>query len=141
MRFMIFEILMPTWLLFDVRIRPGRLQEAFETPQDAPTWCPRRSKSRSKGAQDASRTAQELPKTHQAASRKRPTGAFEPGETQALPQNRPKAPRTPPDLDFGPFWQRFCQDFETVLRDFSKFLEGRNSHTFPLGGLSPEHFN
>ena len=96
-----------------VRKSPNKtLQDAPRTPQDTPTWCPRRPKSRPRGAQDASRTAQELPKRHSGSGSQ---GARSQMTPKSGPRAAQKLPRPPPDLDFGPFWQRFAQDFGPCL--------------------------
>ena len=61
-----------------------RLQDAFKSLQGAPTWCPRRPKSRQRGAQDTSRTAQELPKRNPGSGPQVPW-------RQETPKNRPRA--------------------------------------------------
>ena len=105
----------------NVKNRARRLQNASKRPQDAPTWCPRRPKSRPRGAQDASRTAQELPKRHSGSG---PQGARSQMTPKSGPRAAQKLPRPPPDLDFGPFWQRFDQDLRKFVIVFGRLWEG-----------------
>ena len=96
-------------------LTPKSDQDASKTPprclQEAPSWCPRRPRSRPRGAQDASGTAQQLPK--------RPTGALEPADAQERPQSAqqppksaeeaPKSPKEPPRADgVALLWTTFC---------------------------------
>ena len=67
-----------------------RLQNASKRPRDAPTWCPRRPKSRPRGAQDASRTAEKLPKRRQGSGTEVPW-------SQEMPKRPPEPPKSCPD--------------------------------------------
>ena len=89
---------------------PRRLQDAFQTPLDAPAWCPRGPKSHPRGAQDAPRTAQELPKRRPGSGPQAPWGEDTPQRT----------PRLPPDLDCGPFWPQFGRSLGSSCMDFQK---------------------
>ena len=84
--------------------------------------CLQDAKTAQLGAQDGPRAAQEAPKTVKnrqraapEATRNRPRRALEPGDSQ-------EPPRFPPDLDFGPLWQRFWNIFARFLKDFGMFL-------------------
>ena len=75
----------------------NQAQDAPKTPQDARGSLERRFKD----PQDTTRAPQDAPKTP-------------PKTPQDVPKTRPsrsdrlqEPARPPPDLDFGPFWQRF----------------------------------
>ena len=55
--------------------------------------------------------AQDIPKTPQDAR-----GG--PKRRPRRPDRLQEPPRPPPDLDFGPFWQRFDQEFGLLFIDF-----------------------
>ena len=97
------------------KIRDKTLQDALRTPQDAPTWCPRRPKRRPKHLKNPRKAAQKAPG-------KRHRGVLEPGDAQETPRAAQKLPRSPPDLDCGAFSTvqhrsepRFWNILQTIL--------------------------
>ena len=101
-------------MIWSVKIRARRLQDASKTPQDAPTWCPRRPKSHPKGTQDASRTGQELPK-------RRPGGCPEVPWSQGPPKSRPRAAQETPKSRPAPLRTSILDHFGDDFKSFDDF--------------------
>ena len=110
---MTYQILLQTWFLWGFKFPPRRLQDAFQTPLDAPAWCPRGPKSHPRGAQDAPRTAQELPKRRPGSGPQAPWGE----------DTSQSSPRFPPDLNLEGFWM----EFENFLKN-SKISPPARTH-------------
>ena len=98
----------------------NQAQDAPKTPQDArggpkrrlkaPQDTPGRPKTRPGRLPRRPKTCPRRPKTRPGSPKTRPR----------RPDRLQEPPRPPPDLDFGPFWQRFWTIFGRFLKDFGE---------------------